>query len=135
MDIRPEIDRITDIGPSPEYIEYTAAWSDLNRATDSFDFNQDAYLAIDNDVPVFGVQTEEEIIAESQLAPESEPETSQETVQNLSKGEAKKHLQALKMYLMKSSNDNSEALKSLAGIEQALVANEMQSSITSYFTV
>jgi len=42
---------------------------------------------------------------------------------------------ALKMYLMKSSNDNSEALKSLAGIEQALVANEMQSSITSYFTV
>ncbi len=107
LEIRPEIDRITDIGSA----------------------------AIDYDKPVFGVQTEEEIIAESPLTPEPEPETSQETVQNISKGEAKKHLQALKMYLMKSSNDNSEALKSLAGIEQALVANEMQSSITSYFTV
>ena len=43
LDIRQEIDRITDIGS----------------------------VAIDYDIPVFGVQTEEEIIAESQLTPVS----------------------------------------------------------------
>ncbi len=47
------------------------------------------------------------------------------TVQNISKAEAKKHLKALKMYLMKSSNDNGEELKILAAIEQALAAIEM----------
>jgi len=135
LDIRPEI---TDLGPSPEYTEYTNAWNELNQATNSFDFNQDAYLAIDNHVPFCGVLTDEEIIAQIQSTsePEPEPESEQELVANISKSEANKHLQALKMFLMKSSNDHSEMLKSLATIERALVIDSTnQTSITTYFHI
>jgi len=80
--------------------------------------------------------TDEEIIEEIQSTPESEPEPEQELVPNISKSEANKHLQALKMFLMKSSNDHSEELKSLATIERALVIDSThQTSITTYFHV
>ena len=64
------------IEEDPAREEYVQAWADLNKATNSFDFNQDEFLSIDNEKPVGSILTDEEILTE--LAPEpasEEPES------------------------------------------------------------
>ena len=95
----------------------------------------DAYLAIDNQVPFAGVSTDEEIIEELQAVtmPEPEPEQNSELAPRITKSEASKHLQALKLFLMQSSKDKSEELKILATIERGFEVKSVQSAITAYF--
>ena len=94
----------------------------MNRFLGVKKFNHDVYLAIDNDVPFAGVSTDEEIIAELQpeLAPAIEPDPATEPEPRISKRDANKHLQALKLFLMQSDNDCSESLKILSNVEKDL---------------
>ena len=115
--------------------DYEQAWKTLNRVTNSFDFNQDLFLSIDQDVPVGGVLSDEEILAELTPGPIEAP--AEDHVESppviVSKCEAMKHLQGLKLFFMQSSEDKSDAINFLAGIEKDLEVTKVQSSIKSDF--
>ena len=99
----------------PAREEYVQAWVDKNKATNSYDFNQDLFLSIDNEVPVGGILTDEEILAELTPEPACEEPESEIPPVYVWKHEAIQGIQRMQMYLfMQSTEDRSDALKFLA---------------------
>ena len=95
-------------------------------------------MTVDTDVPFAGLLTDEEIIAgflPKQASDTSAEQEEEEVLQRISKIEASKHLQALKMYFMQSGEDRSESLKHLASIEKDLAVKTIQSNISSFFSI
>ena len=93
------------------------------------------FLSIDNEVPVGGILTDEEILAELATEPTTEEPESEIPPDVVTKHEAIQGLQKLQMYLMQSSEDRSDALKFLASIEKDMEPKKVQSKLSSFFLV
>jgi len=106
--------------------------AELNSVTSSFDFNQDVFLSINNEVPVGGVLTNDEILSELALESVAKEPESEILPVVVSKHEATQHLQALQIYFMQSSEDRSDALKLLASIEKELEPKKVKSKLTTF---
>ena len=97
----------------------------------TFDFGQNDFLSIDTDLPFAGVLTDEDILA-TMTAPEIDSEEEEPApTQAISRIDANKGLQALKLFMMESSENRSTALKMIASLKMS--ANTVQSALTSYF--
>ena len=73
---------------------------------------------------------DEEILAvASAITPEAE------VIATVSKSDSQKYLRGLNIFLMQSTEDRSEALQFRASIEQKMEVENIQSCITSHYSV
>ena len=99
-------------------------------------------MAIDSILPFAGVLTDEEIVAQYmplsadvQVEAESSDEEDEQEPVSVSKAEARKHLDALKLYFLQSAQDSSDTLKLIKSVEKKLEEKIVQSNITSFFSL
>jgi len=121
--------------------EFTESCNHLNRIS-NYEVNPDEYLAIDSILPFAGVLTDEEIVAQYmplsadvQVEAESSDEEDEQEPVSVSKAEARKHLDALKLYFLQSAQDSSDTLKLIKSVEKKLEEKIVQSNITSFFSL
>ena len=91
--------------------EYLESWKSLNEKTQSFDFNQYAYLHIDDELACTGELSDEEIIQSIDSDDENVVETQDTESLKISKKDACFLLKQLQLFFMQQDVDKMKLLK------------------------